>query len=147
VVFRLRLVLCLGKKLLTYCILWDTIQDGVLTIYPVILNLEYTISYLELRNGKKPFIEWLKDLDENTKLRLMSRLKRLRLGNFGDSKFLGDDVHELKCDFGPGYRIYFAKKGVRIIVLINGGNKKTQERDIEKAKALWEFYLNGGRYD
>jgi putative addiction module killer protein len=64
------------------------------------------------------------------------------LGNFGDSKIIkgGDGIWELRINFGPGYRVYFGKKGTTIIILLLGGNKGTQERDIIKAKKYWLEY-------
>ncbi len=69
------------------------------------------------------------------------RINRLRLGNFGDCRFLGNGVYELKMDVGPGYRIYFGQEGGSVIILLWGGDKKSQQKDIEKAKRLWQNYI------
>lgn len=68
--------------------------------------------------------------------RILARIERLRGGNFGDSKMLGDGVGELRIDSGPGYRVYFTKVGSEIVILLAGGDKKSQSRDIPKAKAM-----------
>jgi len=89
--------------------------------------------------GKSPFYTWQKKLDSPTRAIIRTRLDRISLGNFGDSKIVkgGEGIWELRIDVGPGYRIYFGKKGTTIIVLLVGGAKKTQERDIAKAKQYW----------
>jgi putative addiction module killer protein len=80
------------------------------------------------------FDRWLAEIrDGEAKRRIATRLSRLGLGNPGDSRFLGDGVSELKIDYGPGYRIYYAKRGEVLILLLGGGDKKSQSRDIAKA--------------
>ena len=66
----------------------------------------------------------------------MTRIERLAFGHFSDSKSLGDGVHELRLKFGPGYRVYFTHRGVRIVLLLCGGDKGSQSRDIARAKQL-----------
>lgn len=78
----------------------------------------------------------LKIKDENLKVRLASRLRRLKAGNFGDVKSVGEGVSELRIDYGQGYRIYFTKQGETIVLLLCGGDKSTQEKDIKKAKEM-----------
>ncbi len=70
----------------------------------------------------------------------MARLKRVQLGNLGDHRGVGEGVYELRIDFGSGYRVYFGEDGKRLIVLLIGGTKKTQTRDIETAKRYWSDY-------
>jgi putative addiction module killer protein len=70
----------------------------------------------------------------------MARLKRVELGNLGDHHGVGEGVYELRIDFGPGYRVYFGEDGKRLVVLLIGGTKKTQRRDIETAKRYWSDY-------
>jgi len=72
--------------------------------------------------------------------RIRERIARLRLGNMGDCEPVGEGVSELIIHFGPGYRIYFAQEGINIVVLITGGSKKTQKKDIRTAKILWKDY-------
>ncbi|MDX2239035.1 MAG: type II toxin-antitoxin system RelE/ParE family toxin [Hyphomonadaceae bacterium] len=87
------------------------------------------------------FDEWLRKLrDLQGRARIDMRIKRLAIGNPGDVRPVGGGVSELRIDFGPGYRVYFADRGPELIVLLAGGDKSTQARDIEKAKALWESW-------
>jgi putative addiction module killer protein len=91
--------------------------------------------------GRNPFHEWLTDLrDLQMRGRIRVRLNRLRLGNFGDCKPVGEGVLELRMDFGPGYRVYFAQDGEIVVILLCGGDKRTQHRDITTAKTFWKTY-------
>jgi putative addiction module killer protein len=74
--------------------------------------------------------------DERARAVIASRLDRLAFGNAGDMKPVGNGVSELRIDFGPGYRIYFARRGKTVIILLCGGDKSTQAKDIETAKRL-----------
>jgi putative addiction module killer protein len=89
--------------------------------------------------SKEPFSEWKNQLDENEKAIIRTRINRVKLGNFGDCTIIksGKGLWELVIDHGPGYRIYFGKKDNNVIVLLTGGIKKSQTRDIEKAKKYW----------
>ena len=83
------------------------------------------------------YSEWFASLKDNKiKAKIGSRINRIRLGNLGDTKSVGGRVFELRCQFGSGYRIYFTKQGKTIIILLCGGDKSTQERDLEKAKKM-----------
>ena len=96
------------------------------------------IDYFVTKEGRKPFKEWLERLrDVQGRAKIRIRLDRVRLGNFGDSRSLGEGVHELRVDYGPGYRIYFGKEGDRLILLLLGGEKSSQQKDIARAKELW----------
>jgi putative addiction module killer protein len=100
-----------------------------------------TIKVLETDEGKVPFHEWYFSLrDTTTRVRVRVRLDRLLLGNFGDVKSVGEGVSELRLQFGAGYRIYFGRVGTTIVVLLGGGDKSTQARDIEDAQELWRKY-------
>jgi putative addiction module killer protein len=100
----------------------------------------YTIVAYTDKKGKSPFEQWLLDLDLETRRRVDKRIDRLSFGNFGDVKPVGEGVHELRLTFGAGYRIYFANVGNRIILLLTGGDKSSQKRDIENAKTLFNEY-------
>ena len=96
----------------------------------------YTIEYLVLPNGKAPIVEWLNSLDSITRKRINQRILRIEDGNFGDFKKLSDDISELRFKFGKGYRVYYNEENNKIILLINGGDKSKQSKDIEKAQEL-----------
>ena len=83
------------------------------------------------------FDRWFAALRDQTVVRAVDRrVGRLRQGNFGDSKSVGDGVSELRLDLGQGYRIYFTRQGNVIVILLCGGDKSSQERDIDRAKSL-----------
>ena len=103
---------------------------------------KYSIEYLILPNRKAPLIEWLNSLDSITRRRINQRILRIEDGNFGDYKKLSDDISELRFDFGKGYRIYYTEENNKIVLLINGGDKSKQSKDIKKAQELleqWRF--------
>jgi len=92
-------------------------------------------------DGKNPFREWLHALkDIVARARIRARLNRVRLANFGDCKTVGASLYELRIPFGPGYRVYFGKAGRNIVILLVGGDKKTQKKDIQKAQNYWQDY-------
>ncbi len=74
--------------------------------------------------------------DASARGRILAHIRRLSLGNVGDARAVGDGVCELRIDCGPGYRVYYAKRGEQLMILLAGGDKKTQAKDIEKAKQL-----------
>ncbi len=82
------------------------------------------------------FTEWLADRDTMTRARIVARIRRTELGNFGDCKLVGDGVDELRLDFGPGYRVYLASKSNALVILLAGGHKGTQTADIRRAKEI-----------
>ena len=93
-------------------------------------------------NGKSPFLHWLESLREKEiRHRIKAYLDRLVVGNFSNCKSVGHGVFELKMNFGPGFRVYFGQVGVEIILLLCGGDKRTQRWDIKKAIDLWKDYL------
>ncbi len=98
--------------------------------------------YYQSGSGKSPFEEWLESLkDRRAVARIRARLNRLAFfDHAGDFKPARRGVYELRIDFGPGYRAYFAKDGESIILLLCGGDKGTQDRDINKALEYWEDY-------
>jgi putative addiction module killer protein len=92
-------------------------------------------------NGKTPFIEWLESIkDITTRAKIKNRLRRIELGNFGDYKSLGEGVFELRLQFKAGYRVYFGKVGNKIVLLLCGGDKKSQPKEIKRAKGYWKDY-------
>jgi putative addiction module killer protein len=84
------------------------------------------------------FSAWFLSLrDIKGKARIAARVDSARHGNFGDCKALGDGVCEMRVDFGPGYRVYYAQEGLNVYLLVVGGDKSTQKKDISRAKELW----------
>jgi putative addiction module killer protein len=95
----------------------------------------HSLRYYVGANGKSPFAEWLWSLaDRNAVARVQIRLERLRLGNFGDVRSLGKGLSELRIDSGPGYRVYLMLEGKSVVVLLCGGDKATQKKDIRRAR-------------
>jgi putative addiction module killer protein len=94
------------------------------------------IKIAQISNDKAPFTEWVDSLDKVTKSRVQSRLTRLLENNFGDHKMIDSEISELRLKFGSGYRIYYTEIDHIIVLLINGGDKSTQTKDIEKAKNI-----------
>jgi putative addiction module killer protein len=89
----------------------------------------------------KTFTEWIAGLrDINAVARIDVRIRRLSLGHAGDFKSVGDRVFELRIDYGPGYRVYFLKQGDILVLLLCGGDKRTQDQDIKAAKKLAKDY-------
>ncbi len=104
-------------------------------------NIIMIVEIYRDEHDREPFSQWLDSIkDTRTRARIDNRLERLRVGNFGDSRSLGSGVYELRLHFGPGYRIYYGKLGNRIVVLLVGGDKSSQARDIQKAQRYWEDY-------
>lgn len=93
--------------------------------------------------GQEPFTEWINGLrDDMDQERILGRVLRLAAGNYGDCEPVGAGVYELRMFFGPGYRVYFAEETGDIVILLCGGDKKSQKRDIKQAKAYWKEYLD-----
>ena len=92
-------------------------------------------------DGWAPFSDWLASLrDIKARAKIRVRLDRVGLGNLGDCHGVGDGVQELRIDYGPGYRVYFGQVGSTIVLLLCGGDKSTQAKDIEQAKRYWSEY-------
>jgi putative addiction module killer protein len=93
---------------------------------------------VEVRQTEE-FSGWLRRLrDANAVARVAGRIRRMEMGNPGDSRSVGQGVLEMRIDYGPGYRIYYAHRGAQIVILLCGGDKRTQQQDIEKAQRLAE---------
>jgi putative addiction module killer protein len=102
---------------------------------------EKEVEFYETADGKRPFQEWLDSLsDRQGKAKIRVRIDRVALGNLGYCRSVGSGVMELKIDFGPGYRAYFGQIGNRLVVLLCGGDKSTQEKDIKTAQEYWTDY-------
>jgi putative addiction module killer protein len=98
-------------------------------------------------NGNRRFAKWFEGLDDNAAARVTIALTRMEHGNFSNAKGAGAGVYEYRIDFGPGYRIYFGKDGERIVILIGGGTKKRQQKDIAAAQACWLDYKRRKKED
>jgi len=97
-------------------------------------------------NGREPFTDWLNDLrDQKGRRAVLKRIGRLEHGLYGDCEPVGEGVSELRIFLGPGYRVYFDEAGGHIVVLLCGGNKGSQTRDIRAAKACWKEFQAHGR--
>ena len=91
---------------------------------------------IEIRKTET-FERWFMGLrDRNAVARIKSRIDRLQLGLLGDARSVGEGVSEMRIDYGPGYRVYFVQRGTKVTILLAGGDKRTQPRDIEKAIEL-----------
>lgn len=107
------------------------------------------VKALEYReaNGQSPFGQWFDGLDRNAAARVVIALTRIELGNFSNVKGVGAGVFEYRLDFGPGYRVYFGKDGDTIVILLAGGTKKRQDRDIAAARERWQDYKQRKRQE
>jgi putative addiction module killer protein len=92
------------------------------------------------RQGRNLFERWFDKLDDVTQARITVALDRLERGNAAAAKSAGAGVHELRLDFGPGYRLYFGWDGPRLVILLGGGAKRRQQSDIAAAHILWQEY-------
>jgi len=103
-------------------------------------TIVYTWNMKEIRRSSE-FIIWLKKLrDSRARDRIYRRIKRLAEGNPGDVEPAGEGISEMRIDYGPGYRVYYKDTGKEIIILLCGGDKRTQTRDIEQAKKIARLY-------
>lgn len=90
--------------------------------------------------GRSPYARWFGSLDAPAAAKVAAALIRMEQGNFSNVKGVGGGVFEYRIDFGPGYRVYFGKDGEALIILLGGGTKKRQQKDIEAAHTLWQEY-------
>ncbi|MCX6594461.1 MAG: type II toxin-antitoxin system RelE/ParE family toxin [Acidobacteria bacterium] len=93
-------------------------------------------------NGKRPFVDWVTNLDPASEAAIVRRLDRVRSGNLGDYKSVGKGVFELRVNWGPGYRVYFGRDGGRLVIVLAGGDKSSQSSDITLAQRYWMEYGN-----
>ena len=102
---------------------------------------ERIIQYYQQANGKFPFTDWILGLaDKKARSIIFQCIDRIRLGNFGDCQNLGASIFELRISWGPGFRIYYGLDGLRIVLLLCGGDKSSQHRDITYAQEIWKEY-------
>ena len=98
------------------------------------------LRYYQTGNGKSPFEEWFSGLDAQAAAKVTKALVRLEQGNLANAKGVGQGVLEYRIDWGPGYRVYFGRDGDVLVILLTGGTKKRQQRNIETAHELWADY-------
>lgn len=98
------------------------------------------LAYYVNEEGDSPFAAWFEALDRVAAERVTRELERLAVGNFSNIKSIGEGVLEYRIDWGPGYRVYFGRDGATMVVLLIGGTKHRQQRDITVAKHLWTDY-------
>ena len=99
----------------------------------------HDIQAYQAEDGSEPYARWLAGLaDRQARARVLVRVQGMAAGNFGDCKPCRDGVWELREDFGPGYRIYYARSGKTIVLLLCGGDKRSQRSDIERAATYWQ---------
>src|ERR1700757_1489743 len=96
-------------------------------------------------DGGQPFAKWFADLEANARAKVTRAILRLEQGNFSSVKSVGEGVFEYRIDFGPGYRVYFGQDGPALVILLTGGTKKRQQRDIDAAHAYWQGYKRSKR--
>jgi putative addiction module killer protein len=98
------------------------------------------VRYYLKPDGGSPFAAWFNDLDPQARAKVTTTIARLEQGNHSNVKGVGEGVLEYRIDFGPGYRVYFGREGEALVILLTGGTKKRQQRDIEAARAMWADY-------
>jgi putative addiction module killer protein len=108
-------------------------------------SISVEIRYYVSSGGHAPFADWFEDLDRVAKAKVTRAVARLGQGNFSNVKSVGEGVLELRIDFGPGYRVYFGRDGEALVILLTGGTKKRQQRDIDTAHEYWQDYKQGRR--
>ena len=98
----------------------------------------YEVRRYRTSDGKVVLSDWLRSLrDAKARITIDRRIIRMELGNFGDHKFCRDGVWEMRIDVGPGYRVYYALAGTTVVLLLLGGDKRTQDADISRAEEYW----------
>ena len=108
--------------------------------------MKLSILHYRTATGRIPYQDWLAQLKDRTAtVAVIRRSIRIELGELGDHKYAGDGVSELRIDVGPGYRVYYGMVDGTVVLLLTGGDKGSQERDIARAKGYWKDYQK--RYD
>ncbi len=103
------------------------------------------IRYYVRPDGEAPFAAWFTELEPTARAKVTRAVVRLEQGNFSNVKSVGKGAFEYRIDFGPGYRVYFGQDGQALVILLTGGTKKGQQRDIDAAHAYWEDYKQSKR--
>jgi putative addiction module killer protein len=98
------------------------------------------LRFYKTADGKRPFIEWYRSLTTEVRTPVHKRMDRVEHGNFGDAKPLGNGVFELRFHEGKGHRVYYGLDGKRVVLLLIGGDKPSQDGDIQHAKEYWKDY-------
>jgi putative addiction module killer protein len=98
------------------------------------------LRYYLASDGKSPFELWFSALDTAAAAKVSVALARLEQGNLSNAKGVGEGVLEYRIDWGPGYRVYFGRDGELLVILLTGGTKRRQQRDIDAAKTMWTDY-------
>jgi putative addiction module killer protein len=98
------------------------------------------IRYYVTEDGRSPFADWFASLDAVARAKIARSIARIEQGNLSNVKPVGEGVLEYRIDFGPGYRVYFGRAGADLVILLTGGTKKRQQRDIKAATELWKAY-------
>ena len=95
--------------------------------------------------GDQPFAEWFADLEPVSRAKVTRAIARMEQGNLSNVKSVGEGVLEYRIDVGPGYRVYFGRDGETLVILLTGGTKKRQQRDIDAAHTFWRDYKQSKR--
>jgi putative addiction module killer protein len=103
------------------------------------------IRYYVGPGGLQPFAAWFAELEPVARARVTRAIARLEQGNFSSVKSVGEGVLEFRIDAGPGYRVYFGRDGDALVILLTGGTKRRQQRDIDAAHAYWQNYKQSKR--
>jgi putative addiction module killer protein len=103
------------------------------------------IRYYVAPGGVQPFAEWFADIEPVARAKVTRAIARLEQGNDSNVKSVGEGVLEYRINFGPGYRVYFGQDGDALVILLTGGTKKRQQRDIDAAHAYWQDYKQSKR--
>jgi putative addiction module killer protein len=103
------------------------------------------IRYYAAPGGPQPFATWFAELEPIARARVTRAIARLEQGNFSSVKSVGEGVLEYRIDAGPGYRVYFGRDGEALVILLTGGTKRRQQRDIDAAHAFWQDYKQSKR--
>lgn len=102
---------------------------------------EQTLTHYHRSANDCPFLKWFNKLrDQRAQAKIDARLARVRAGNFGTAHGVGEGVQELVIDYGPGYRVYYGRDGEQVVILLCGGDKSSQTKDIALAKDYWADY-------